>query len=105
MVSNSVTVMARVKTKEGMEESVKAELLALVGPSRAERGCINYDLHQSSDDKTLFMFYENWVSKEALDTHFTMPQFDGFDERIEEMLAEPVEITLWEMVSEDGRIR
>ncbi|MDQ3754718.1 MAG: antibiotic biosynthesis monooxygenase [Acidobacteriota bacterium] len=83
-----------------MEERVRAELLSLVTASRAERGCINYDLHQSAGDKTLFMFYENWISKEALDEHFTMPQFNGFDERIESMLVEPVEITLWEMLSE-----
>jgi quinol monooxygenase YgiN len=99
MAEKRVTVLARIKAKEGMEEKVRQELLALVAPSRSEEACLNYDLHQSMDDKSLFMFYENWTSKEALDKHLMMPYLDAFDENTEEMLAEPVEITLWEMIS------
>jgi len=58
MGSRKVTVLARMKAKRGMEEKVKQELLSLVGPTHAEAGCINYDLHQSVQDKTLFMLYE-----------------------------------------------
>lgn len=99
MAEKRVTVLARIKAKEGMEDKVRQELLALVAPSRSEEACINYDLHQSTDDKSLFMFYENWTSKEALDKHLSMPYLDAFDENAEEMLAQPVEISLWEMIS------
>ena len=44
------------------------------------------------------MFYENWTSREALDQHLSMPYLDAFDERVEGMLAEEVEVTLWEMI-------
>ena len=97
-MNKRVTVIARIKAQEGMEERVRQELLALIAPSRAEEACINYDLHQSVDDKSLFMFYENWTSREALDRHLEMPYLDAFDERAEGMLAEPVEITLWELI-------
>jgi quinol monooxygenase YgiN len=99
MADRKITVLARIKAKAGMEERVKRELLALVAPSRSEEACLDYDLHQSVDDKSLFMFYENWTSKGALDKHLEMPYLDAFDEKVEGMLAEPVEISLWEMIS------
>ena len=98
MAEKRVIVLARVKAQAGLEEKVKQELLALVAPSRSEEACISYDLHQSLDDKTLFMFYETWASREALDKHLSMPYLDAFDEKTEGMLAEPVEVTLWEMI-------
>ncbi len=99
MAEKKVTVLARIRAKEGMEETVRRELLALVAPARSEKGCINYDLHQSVEDKSVFIFYENWTSKEALDRHLEMPYLDAFDEKVEAMLAEPVEISLWAMIS------
>lgn len=98
-----VTVLARVKAKPGTEERLRAALLQLVAPSRAEAACINYDLHQSADDPTEFMFYENWASRAGLDAHFEAPHLAEFDALAEELLAAPVEITLWERISpEEG---
>ena len=99
MRNKKVTVLARVKAKRGMEERVKEACQALVAPSRKEQGCINYDLHQSADDPTLFIFYENWANKEDLEEHLEKPHSLAFDEKTEGMLAEPEEITLWEMIS------
>jgi quinol monooxygenase YgiN len=98
MKNKKLTVLARVRAKEDALEKVKRECLALVAPSRAEEGCINYDLHQSSDDNALFVFYENWTSREALERHLEMPHSLLFDERTEGLLAEETEITFWEML-------
>jgi quinol monooxygenase YgiN len=99
MQGRKVTVLARIKAKIGMEQKVKEELLALVKPTRLEEGCINYHLHQAFDDKTLFVFYENWSSKEDLDKHMATAHFQGFATKADELLAESVEITLLEMIS------
>jgi len=98
MASKRVTVIARIKAKEGMEEKVRQELMALVRPTRSEAGCINYDLHQSMDNKCLFLFYENWVSKDDLDRHLEMPYLKAWREKAKDLLEEPTEITLWEMI-------
>ena len=100
MADKKVTVLARIKAKNGMEDRVRQELLSLVAPTRSESGCINYDLHQAIDDKSLFLFYENWVSKDDLDKHLEMPYLKAFMEKAEDILTEPVEITLWEMISQ-----
>ncbi|HVF56675.1 MAG TPA: putative quinol monooxygenase [Pyrinomonadaceae bacterium] len=98
MPEKRVTVLARARSKPGAEERLKAELLSLVEPSRRDHGCINYDLHQSADDPALFMFHENWESRAALEAHLDTPHLEAFDERTKELLAEPVEITLWELI-------
>ena len=99
MAEKKVTVVARIRAKEGMEEKVKQELMALVNPTRREKGCINYVLHQSVENKSLFMFYENWGSKRDLDEHLKMPYMKSHMEKAKEILAEPGEITLWEVIS------
>ena len=98
-----VTVLARCTAKPGMEKQLEQELLALVGPTRSEAGCVNYDLHRSATDQSLFMLYENWVSKQALDEHLAMDYLQRFLEKAGGILAEPVEITLWEMVTKPGQ--
>jgi quinol monooxygenase YgiN len=100
MGTQKVTVVARIKAKPGMEEKVRQELMSLVTPTRSEPGCINYDLHQSPDDTSVFLFYENWVSKEDLDKHLDMPYLKAWREKSEDLLAEPVDMTLWEMISQ-----
>lgn len=94
-----VSVVARVHARRGMEREVRRACLALVAPSRAEPGCINYDLHQSEDDPGLFMFYENWESREDLERHLETAHAHAFDETTTGMLAEEEEITFWEMIS------
>lgn len=100
MPDKKVTVLGRIKAKAGMEEQVKQEIMALVAPARSEGGCINYDLHQALNDKSLFMLYENWASKKDLDEHLARPYLKVFLGKADQMLAEPVEITLWEMISQ-----
>ena len=98
MAGKKVTVFALVKAKPGMEETVEQELSALVGPTRAEEGCINYDLHQSLERNGHFRFYENWTSKELLDRHLQSAHVKRFIGKADQLLAEPPEITLWEML-------
>ena len=102
MGKQKLTVVARIKAKAGMEARVREELMALVSPTRSEAGCINYDLHQSLDDKSVFLFYENWVDKQDLDEHLNTPYLQALLGKAEDILAEPIDITLWKMISEKG---
>jgi quinol monooxygenase YgiN len=96
MSDHTVIVVAQLRAKEGMEEAVKQELIGLVGPTRSEKGCITYDLHQSIENKSLFMFYEKWASKSALDEHVRMPHMLSHMRKARDLFAEPPKITLWE---------
>ena len=100
MAEKKVTVLAFFKAKPGMEATVEQAIRALVEPTRQEAGCINYDLHRSSDDGSLFMLYENWVSKKVLDEHLNMPYLRDFLAKADAILAQPVDIKLWDMLTE-----
>ncbi|EIM73556.1 putative quinol monooxygenase [Nitratireductor rhodophyticola] len=94
-----VTLVAHIKAKAGQEEELGRRLTALVEPTRAEPGCINYDLHRLNDDGSVWMLYENWVSKAALDAHFKMSYLEDFIARKDEVLAEEMDIKLYSMTS------
>jgi quinol monooxygenase YgiN len=98
MSSGKITVVARIKARAGKEDQVMRELLALIPPTSREPGCISYDLHRALDDPGLFMFYENWCSREELDEHLGKPHLQEFLGKVDELLAEPVGITLWRMI-------
>jgi len=98
MGKEKLTVVARIKAKPGQETRVREELQKLLAPTRAEDGCINYDLHQAADNDAEFLFHENWTSKEALDKHLGTPPVQSFLGQVDELLAGPVEITLWNQV-------
>ncbi len=99
MKNNRITVLALVKAKEGMEETVRQELLSLVNPTRLEPGCISYDVHQATDEKSQFMFYENWESMEDLKKHSKSPHLMAYRQKVGSLLAKPIEVTLFEMIS------
>ncbi|MEN8789462.1 MAG: putative quinol monooxygenase [Flavobacteriaceae bacterium] len=69
MNNQQLTIVAKILAKEGKRDLVKTELIKLIDTTRAEEGCINYDLHQDNDDPNLFLFYENWTSRDLWQKH------------------------------------
>jgi quinol monooxygenase YgiN len=84
MPKEGVILVAMVKAKPGEEDAVKEVLLSLVEPTRKESGCLCYNLHQAKDDKSQFMFYEQWASKEALDAHGKTPHLKSLGEKLKD---------------------
>ena len=66
---NPITVIATIKAKPKDIDFVKAQLCALVRPTRRERGCLKYGFYQDRDDPSLFNSYERWTSKRFIDKH------------------------------------
>lgn len=64
-----LTIVANIVANEDKIDLVKTELLKLIEITRAEEGCINYDLHQDNENPAHFLFYENWESRELWQTH------------------------------------
>ena len=68
-MDNKLTIVARIEAESDKTELVKAELLKLVEPTLKEAGCIQYDLHQDNENPAIFVFYENWESRELWQEH------------------------------------
>ncbi|WMS43778.1 putative quinol monooxygenase [Acuticoccus sp. MNP-M23] len=94
------TIIGTVVAKPEMQAELKAILGALVAPTRAETGCINYDFHVDAADPCVFVFYENWTNRQALDEHLAKPHLKPLLDRQAELLARPVEIRHLVMLSE-----
>ena len=90
------TVTARPETRDELE----ALLLSQVLPTRAEAGCINYDFHVDAADPCVFVFYENWADRAALDAHLAMPHLVPLFSQLDRLLACPVDIRPLRMLSD-----
>lgn len=99
MNDEKIVLIARLRVKKEMVEEAKQVALSLVEVSREEEGNINYDLHQAIDDETVFIWHETWANKAALDEHFAMPYFGKFFAKVDEIAAEPPQITLTRKIS------
>jgi quinol monooxygenase YgiN len=94
------TIIGTVVSKPETRKELHAILSGFVEPTRAEEGCINYDFHVDPDDPCTFMFYENWRSKSDLDRHLATQHLKPLFDRLDELLAKPVEIKNYVMLSE-----
>lgn len=98
MPEQTLTVLARVKAQADKLQQTEQTLTGLIGPTREEPGCISYTLHQSNDDPCVFVFVETWRSQADLDEHLQKPYLQAFVAAAGELLAEPLDVTLWHEV-------
>lgn len=64
-----VHVVAHIEALPGYEEEVRAVLESYLAPTRAEQGCLRYDLFVDDADPKKFTFIEEWETKEDLELH------------------------------------
>lgn len=83
-----LTIVANIKANPDTIELVKAELIKLIEITRAEEGCINYDLHQDNENPAHFLFHENWESRELWQTHMNAPHLAAYMEATDGAVAE-----------------
>jgi len=70
-----VTVVLSVRwiARDGEADTV-ADILRRVAPlTRAEPGCIQYQVHRHADDPNTFMLFERFVDEAALEAHTASP--------------------------------
>jgi quinol monooxygenase YgiN len=64
-----LTIIAKIEASLDQIVLVKAELEKLIEPTRQEEGCLQYDLHQDNERPEIFVFYENWKTRELWQAH------------------------------------
>lgn len=94
------TIIGTLTARPETREELASLLMALVAPTRAEAGCINYDFHVDAADPCVFVFYENWTDRAALDAHLAMPHLQPLVSQLDRLLAFPVDIRPLIMLSE-----
>jgi len=86
-MTNQLTIVARIEANADNIDLVKAELLKLIEPTRLEDGCIQYDLHQDNTNPAVFMFFENWESRELWQNHMNNDHLKAYMQATESTVA------------------
>jgi len=64
-----IRVVAHFKPKAAKLKEVRELLLGFCAPTRQEKGCVYYELHENTGDPNDLTFIEEWKSEEDLDAH------------------------------------
>jgi len=84
---NAVTLVVTLRAKEGQHILLEAELRALIGPTRKEQGCLQYDLHRCADQPGTFLFHEVWETRDHHTAHTRTPHYLRWNARKDALLA------------------
>ena len=85
---DQVELMVPVQAAEGKTEQLRSALISMLAPSRAEAGCLFYNLLESHVPGH-FIFHELWASQGALDAHNRTPHYIRFKEQTKGLFAQP----------------
>ncbi|MCL2156774.1 MAG: antibiotic biosynthesis monooxygenase [Methanobrevibacter sp.] len=90
-----IIVLAKITSKDGMKDKIISKTDSIIKATRAEDGCIEYNLYDPIDSKNNLLFVEKWEGKEFLQAHVQQDHFIKFGEDIGEFLAKDLEISVY----------
>jgi quinol monooxygenase YgiN len=96
---SQLTNLVFIRARPGRTGALGAALAALVGPTRLEAECLNYDLHRSAEDADVWFVYENWHSPEGLDAHMRTEHAQAFLKRTPDLIAGDMDLRRFSMIS------
>src|SRR3974390_1106640 len=94
----ALTLILLPRAKDGQHLLLEAELRALVGPTRKEEGCLQYDLHRGADHPGTYLFHEVWQSREHHAAHTRTQHFLRWNARKDALLAAK-ESAFWQQIA------
>jgi quinol monooxygenase YgiN len=65
---------------------------AMLGPVRAEPGCLAIDAFRCTRDPRLFYVHSHWIDEAAFDLHVTLPHTLEFVERVQPLIDHPLDV-------------
>ena len=70
---SDLQVVATIPAKPEAADAVREALTTLAEATRAEEGCLAYDLFESASTPGTFVTVERWTGSAALDAHMATP--------------------------------
>lgn len=90
-MSKPLFIFAEIKPEPEHFDEAKKAIIGILKQTRAEKGCRSFDLFNSPDQSTLYLF-EEWDDQNALDEHYAKPYIIEVFKAYEDWLAEPPRI-------------
>jgi len=94
----SIRVIAKFFPKADKVEEVKGILSEFVAPTRAEKGCIIYELLQNTDDAADLTFYEEWETAEDLAVHSKSEHLAIGRKKLDGLLEKPADVVKYVLI-------
>ena len=91
-------LVVRFTARPGAEEDLRRVLAALVEPTRAEDGCLRYDLLASADDPAELVFVEEWRDEAALAAHAASEHVARARAQYPELVGAEVDLRLYTLL-------
>jgi quinol monooxygenase YgiN len=92
-------VFVKLHAREGEEKAVEEALREVLGPSRAEQGCISFHLFRSMRDRRLFYIHSRWKDEAAFQTHGNLEHTKRFLTKVDALLDQPRDVVRTEMIA------
>jgi len=87
-----LVIFARFHARQGREHEVAAALRDVVGPSRAEPGCLFIQAYRAVREPPLFYVHSRWKDEAAFDIHAGLPHTQRFVQQVEPLIDHPLEV-------------
>jgi quinol monooxygenase YgiN len=85
-------IIARFHARPGRESDVEAAIRAIFVPTRAEPGCIGYQVVRGTRDPALFFIHSRWVDEAAFEHHATLAHTVRFLEAVQPLIDHPLDV-------------
>ncbi|HEX6126948.1 MAG TPA: putative quinol monooxygenase [Pyrinomonadaceae bacterium] len=95
----SLRVVAHITARPDTVDETRELLMTLIEPTRAEAGCVTYELLQNNDDPTDFTFVEEWSGDDALDAHLVTEHLRNAAAKGSDLFAAPPDIRRYTLVA------
>ena len=94
---SKITVLASFYPKNDKNNEVKETLLAMVDPTRSEKGNEFYNFYEEKNNQgkiISFHLFEVYKNSAALDFHRNSSHYKNYRSKIEELLEKPREVKI-----------
>jgi quinol monooxygenase YgiN len=92
--ANEIVILATARAKPGREADLEAALREVAAPTRAQKGCLQFELYRPPQDPGTIVAFEHWASSEDHQQHLQGDHLKRLMARFDGILASPPDIMI-----------
>ena len=85
-------IIARFHARPACASEVEAAIRAVATPTRAEAGCLGYQVFRGTRDEALFFIHSRWRDEDAFELHASLPHTVHFLATIEPLIDHALDV-------------
>ncbi len=86
----SLHVFVRLYAKPDRVDQLRTEVRSIVGPTRAEPGCLDIHLYEEKSASGTLFIHSIWKDEAAIDAHAQFPHMKRFLALLDDLVTSPV---------------